>query len=253
MSITTTAKFTNTNLPSVKSYGQQLLADANLVNWFQADGSSTVLGASPNILSFLDKKGTSTIFTQTTAADQASLVSAQVGNYPAAVFNGTSDAYGVSGGTISAANTFSVVWFGIPNGATSTNQILFADFGTNGSFLAINSSGLADFSQAGATIVESSFVTNGTTPFLIIASYNATKQTINLRVNGVTTTPLAATAVQSGGIASIGGLYPSGQQCFGGKFSDFMFRNDDIFTNPTALDITEKYFTNVYGLTFTPV
>lgn len=252
--ITIDSTFTNPNLPIVLDTQTQLLQDANLINWFEADASATAYGTAPAIATFLDKKGTARVMGQVTATNRA-VLSGQINGYSAALFTpANSNGYTITP-TAKLGTSFSLIWFGVPNlvnvqyfycknitASPEVQTLLYINPLAGHQIVALSAAG---------GVVTAPYAPSSASPLLVIASYNATTQIVNIRVNGVTGTGVSATGTVGTALEFFGSLAAT-TGYLDGLFSDFMIRDDDLLTNTAALTLTEEFFVGTYGLGFKP-
>jgi hypothetical protein len=239
-----TGTFTDTNLPVDLDTNAAMLADSNLLQWFQGDASAVVFGTSPYIQNFVDKKGTGVQFTQLSQTNQASLVASQINGFPAAVFTGGTNSYSDMAGQLSLLGSFTINFVGTFTSTSASSGLFSIGTTTSGIFIEARTNGTISFTLNGNTIQGNYAVGLPTT---LTASFNMSAGVMKLRVNGVNyaTTTSSANTVTT--VALIGS-YVGGGINMVGTLSDIQFRNDDMSANATALATWMSFTKNVYNV-----
>jgi len=224
-----------TECPVGATLAETLIANDNLINWFQADPSHVTLNG-PKIVTFVDRKGTGQTFTQSTNTKRPSLALGTAGDYASALFDkAASQQCALTGDAPDFNAAFSFVGtFKAAAAYAEARYMLGADSG-NGFFVG----------QTGADEIIFKFGTGATVQIDLdagqeeswnyyIATFDGTDK-IRLSINGgaasvfVGLTPPTVT-----GAIALGSKATAGTGFFDGYMTDFMHIDVDLFEAANA-------------------
>lgn len=256
MSIRLATQFGNADLPLDQSYIAQFTARPNLKALFQADNTTTPPGVvvTGNAVEQWNDRAVKGMYLSTTTADKRALfVAAALGSYPAAVFDGTNDFYGLQNSSWSRANPFTIVVLFKVDAAAAADSMLMSSFtsvSVQTSIQFLNATNKIKFIHGNGAAIEMSY-TKGTWALLIASSDGAT---LRARLNGVDQTPVATDNGGGSETVVLGDLNGLAAAPYKGAISDLHLWQVDLFSDDAAsdLELVERYFHEVYGLDVLP-
>ncbi|ROR14963.1 hypothetical protein [Erwinia sp. JUb26] len=242
--------FNNSTLPVGESLAGSILADAGLLHWFQADANHvTLIGT--DIVSFNDKKSTTSKLTRASDITGATLVAGLFGSYAGAQFNlSESDRSIFSGDTLVLTSPYT--WSGVATLRTLAASCTMCGTFTSATIRAIlavsisgANAGKLVFQYGTATAVGPTLELNK--PFAFACGFDGVS--IFIRMGGITYTAAAAGAPSTSPFAL--GALPGGSQFWDGNISDLIMCNVAVTATAGAAMLAKltAFYKSVYGLT----
>lgn len=239
------ATLSGAGLDTATSLAAQILGNANVRHWFQADASS-VTESGDGISVWADRKD-SGITLVSASGNRAALTGAAINGYSAALFDPAALDKAVFTGTAPDLNAaHSWVVFTKPLSAAASRAV-FSSFTTSSSMdgLAYDVTNSYWFYRHGSVRVINIPVTVGAWNAHILST---DASNIRVRANGVEMAPLAKAGSPGTAQIYIGSLNSSSQY-FDGYISDLLYIDGCVLDNPTLMSALREFALDVYGVT----